>query len=182
LPRGRHKKAATAFDYENLNNSFQVDRFRHNTITATPSHRARRKRKGSKKVRVSCDLNQSLVSNSKGTPLSKKKMMSLMNSTINNQILDISARPVSVLNKTIYATGMREGIQQFPSLMLQKKKKKKFRVRSRGESPKSVNIANSNLYLAYMRANNNSKVKSSIGYNTNILNNSMSLVRAKKPN
>jgi hypothetical protein len=182
LPRGRHKKAATAFDYENLNSSFQVDKFRHNTITATPSHRARRKRKGSKKVRVSCDLNQSLVLNSKGTPLSKKKMMSLMNSTINNQILDISARPVSVLNKTIYTTGIREGIQQFPSLMLQKKKKKKFRVRSRGESPKNVNIANSNLYLAYMRGNNSSKVKSSIGYNSNVLNNSMSLVRAKKPN
>lgn len=53
LPRGRHKKAATAFDYENLNNSFQVDRFRHNTITATPSHRTKKKRKGSKKVRVS---------------------------------------------------------------------------------------------------------------------------------
>lgn len=54
LPRGRHKKAATAFDYENLNSSFQFDRFRHNTITATPSHRNRKtKRKGSKKVRVS---------------------------------------------------------------------------------------------------------------------------------
>jgi len=53
LPRGRHKKAATAFDYENLNNSFQLDRFRHNTITTTPSHATRRKRKGSKKVRVS---------------------------------------------------------------------------------------------------------------------------------
>jgi hypothetical protein len=53
LPRGRHKKAATAFDYENLNNSFQVERYRHNTITATPSQRTRRKRKGSKKVRVS---------------------------------------------------------------------------------------------------------------------------------
>ena len=91
-----------------------------------------------------------------------------MNSTINNQILDISARPVSVLNNTIYSTGIREGIQQFPSLMLQKKKKKKFRVRSRGKSPKNTNIANSKLYLAYMRANNSSKVKSSIGCNSNI--------------
>lgn len=54
LPRGRHKKAVTAFDYENLNNSFQVNRLRHNTITATPSHRNRnKKRKGPKKIRVS---------------------------------------------------------------------------------------------------------------------------------
>ena len=53
LPRGRHKKAATAFDYENLNNSFQVDRLRHNTITTTPSNRSKKRRKGSKKVRVS---------------------------------------------------------------------------------------------------------------------------------
>lgn len=181
LPRGRHKKAATAFDYENLNNSFQVDRLRHNTITTTPSHRTRRsKRKGSKKVRVSCDLNQSLVFNSKNTPMSKKKMISLMNSTINPQILDISARPVSVLNKTIYATGLREQISQFPSLMFQKKKKKKFRVRSRGESPKGNTLASNNLYLAYMRGNNSSKIKSAIGYNTAVLNNSMSLVRPKK--
>lgn len=182
LPRGRHKKAATAFDYENLNNSFQVDKLRHNTITTTPSHRTRRssKRKGSKKVRVSCDLNQSLVFNSKNTPMSKKKMISLMNSTINPQILDISARPVSVLNKTIYTTGLREQISQFPSLMFQKKKKKKFRVRSRGESPKGNSLASNNLYLAYMRGNNSSKIKSAIGYNTAVLNNSMSLVRPKK--
>jgi hypothetical protein len=177
LPRGRHKKAATAFDYENLNNSFQVDRFRHNTITSTPSHRAKRKRKPSKKVRVSCDLNHSLISNPKSTPMSKKKMMSLMNSTLNSHMLDISARPVSVLNKTI----IREKLSQFPSLILQKKKKKgKFRVRSRGESPKSTHGLNNNLYLAYMRGNNASKVKSSIGYNSNNLNNSMNLVRPKK--
>ena len=48
--RGKHKKAATAFAYENLNNSFQIDRFRHYTITATPSQKSKRKRKGSKKV------------------------------------------------------------------------------------------------------------------------------------
>lgn len=182
LPRGRHKKAATAFDYENLNNSFQVDRFRHNTITTTPSHRTKKKRKGSKKVRVSCDLNNSLVVNPKSTPLSKKKMITLMNSTINPQIMDISARPVSVLNKTIYTTGVREQISQFPSLIFQKKNKKnkKFRVRSRGESPKNNNMTANNLYLAYMRGNNSSKVKSAIGYNTAVLNNSMSLVRPKK--
>ena len=180
LPRGRHKKAATAFDYENLNNSFQLDRFRHNTITATPSHRNRKKRKGSKKVRVSCDLNNSLISNAKNTPMSTKKMMSLMNSTINHQMLDISARPVSVLNKTIYTTGLREQILQFPNILLQKKKKnKKFRVRSRGESPKSNNMASSNLYLAYMRGNQ-SKIKSAIGYNTQNLNNSMNIVRSHK--
>lgn len=33
-----------------------------------------------------------------------------------------------------------------------------------------------------MRSNNGSKVKSVSGYNSNILNNSMSLVKAKKPN
>ena len=181
IPRGRHKKAATAFDYENLNNSFQVDRYRHNTITATPSQRTKRKRKGSKKVRVSCDLNNSLVLNSKTTPMSKKKMVSLMNSTINHQMLDISARPVSVLNKTIYTTGLREQISHFPSLMFQKKiKKKKFRVRSRGGSPKNGKAIAHNLYQAYMRGNNSSKVKSSVGYNTVVLNNSMSLVRPKK--
>jgi hypothetical protein len=48
LPRGRHKNVTTAFDYDNLNNSFQLDKFRHNTITTTPSHRVRSKRKGSK--------------------------------------------------------------------------------------------------------------------------------------
>jgi hypothetical protein len=114
--------------------------------------------------------------------MSKKKMMSLMNSTINPQILDIGVRPVSVLNKTIYTTGLREQISHFPSLILQKKKKnnKKFRVRSRGESPKNTKAMVHNLYNAYMRGNNSSKVKSSIGYNTAVLNNSMSLVRSKK--
>ena len=53
LSRGRHKKAATAFNYENMNNSFQVEKLKHNTITATPSQRNKKKRKGSKKVRVS---------------------------------------------------------------------------------------------------------------------------------
>jgi hypothetical protein len=181
LPRGRHKKAATAFDYENLNNSFQVDRFRHNTITSTPSHRTKRKRKGLKKVRVLCDLNHSLVSNPKATPMSKKKMMSLMNSTLNSNMLDISARPISVLNNTIYTTGVREQLSQFPSLIIQKKKKKgKFRVRSREMSPKITTGTHNNLYLAYAWGNNASKVKSSIGYNTNTLNNSMSLARPKK--
>lgn len=166
LPRGRHKKAATAFDYENLNNSFQVDRFRHNTITATPSHRTKKKRKRSKKVRVSSELNNSLVVNPKSTPLSKKKMITLMNSTINPQIMDMSTRPVSVLNKTIiYSTGAKDPISQFPSLKLQKK---------------NNNMTANNLYLAYMRGNNSSKVKSAIGYNTAVLNNSMSLVRPKK--
>lgn len=123
-----------------------------------------------------------MVLNPKSTPMSKKKMMTLMNTTINPQMLDISARPVSVLNKTIYTTGIREQISQFPSLILQKKckKNKKLRVRSRGESPKSTNMTANNLYLAYMRGNNSSKVKSAIGYNTAILNNSMSLVRPKK--
>jgi hypothetical protein len=107
-------------------------------------------------------------------------MMSLMNSTLNPHMLDISARPVSVLNKTIYTTGLREQLSQFPNLTIQKKKKKgKLRVRSRGESPKSNNTHN-NLYLAYMRGGTTSKVKSSIGYNTQQLNNSMSLVRPKK--
>ena len=178
LPRGRHKKAATAFDYENLNNSFQLDRFRHNTITATPSHRTRSKskRKGSKKARMSSDMN------GKGTPMSKKKMMSLMNSTINHQMLDISARPVSVLNKTIYTTGLREQISGFPNILFQKKNKKskKFRVRSRGESPKHSNMASSNLYLAYMRGNH-SKVKSVVGGATQNLNHSMNLMRGSKP-
>jgi len=34
---------------------------------------------------------------------------------------NISVRPISVLNKTIYATGLREQISNFPSLMLKKK-------------------------------------------------------------
>ena len=96
-------------------------------------------------------------------------------------MLDISARPVSVLNNTIYTTGLREHIPQFPSLMFQKKKKKKFRVRSRGESPKNHHKVANNLYLAYMRGNQG-KVKSSIGYNSNTLNNSMSVMRNKKSN
>lgn len=79
--RGKHKKAATAFAYENLNNSFQIDRFRHYTITTTPSQKNKRKRKGSKKVGV--NLNHSLVLNPRSTTLSKNKMSHLMNSTLN---------------------------------------------------------------------------------------------------
>lgn len=158
LPRGRQKNAATAFDYENLNNSFQLDQFRHNTITTTPSHRIKSKRKGSKKVRVSCDLNQSLVMGSKGTPMSKK-MMNIMNATINHQLADFGTKPVSALNKTIYATGLREQINPFPSIMF----KKKFRVRSRGESPKNHPKIARNVYLAKMRGGQ-ARIKSSCGY------------------
>ena len=77
-----------------------------------------------------------------------------MNSTLNPPYA-CNARPVSVLNKTVYTTGLREQISNFPNLMLAKKKKKgKFRVRSRGKSPKNNNSATNNLYLAYMRGNN----------------------------
>lgn len=147
--RGKHKKAATAFAYENLNNSFQIDRFRHYTITTTPSQKNKRKRKGSKKVGV--NLNHSLVLNPRSTTLSKNKMSHLMNSTLNPPYA-CNARPVSVLNKTVYTTGLREQMGGFPNLMLTKKKKKgKFRVRSRGKSPKNTNSINNNLYQAYMR-------------------------------
>lgn len=101
-----------------------------------------------------------------------------MNSTINHQMLDISTRPLSVLNKTIYTTGLREQISQFPNILFQKKKKnKKFRVRSRGESPKNGSMGSSNLYLAYMRGHN-PKIKSVIGYNTQNLNSSMNMAKA----
>ena len=149
--RRKHKKAATAFAYENLNNSFQIDRFRHYTITTTPSQKSKRKRKGSKKVGV--NLNHSLVLNPRSTTLSKNKMSHLMNSTLNPPYA-WNARPVSVLNKTVYTAGLREQMCGFPNLMLTKKKKKgKFRVRSRGKSPKNTNSITNNLYQAYMRGN-----------------------------
>lgn len=107
--------------------------------------------------------------------MSKKKMMSLMNSTINHQMMDISARPISVLNKTVYTSGARKQIPKFPNILFQTKKKKNI-VRSRGESPKNNYAGHNNLYLAYMQGKQ-PKLKSN---NPQNLNNSLSFVRSNK--
>ena len=73
---------------------------------------------------------------SKGTPLSKKKIMNILAQKANN-----SFNFNHKLNTTVYTTGMREvrnsSIQRDGRYKSRKRAKKKNRAQSRGESPKS---------------------------------------------